>query len=123
VNDSVWAGDDRVINGPYHSNGGVRMDGTANAPVTSSLSSWLCTDDFGCSHNQTKDGVFGSGPNQDLWSYPTPQVDFSGIVADFSALKTKAQASGLYFTRYSSGSSNNSSYWRGTTSSSTAAAQ
>lgn len=113
VNDSVWAGDDRVINGPYHSNGGVRMDGTANAPVTSSLSSWLCTSDFGCSPNQTKAGVFGSGPNSTLWTYPTPQLDFSGIAADFSALKTKAQSSGLYFARYSSGSSNNASYWRG----------
>lgn len=113
VNDSVWAGSDRVINGPYHSNGGVRMDGTANSPVTSSLASWSCTSDFGCSPTQTKNGVFGAGPNSTLWNYPTPQVDFSGISADFSALKTKAQASGLYFARYSSGSSNNTSYWRG----------
>jgi hypothetical protein len=113
VNDSVWAGDDRVINGPFHSNGGVRMDGTANAPVTSSLSSWLCTDDFGCSYNQTVPGVYGAGPNQDLWSYPTPQVDFSGIAADFGSLKSKAQTSGLYFPRYSSGNSNSSAYWKG----------
>lgn len=113
VNDTVWAGSDRVINGPYHSNGGVRMDGTANSPVTSSLSSWLCTSSFGCSSNQTVAGVFGSGPNSTLWSYPTPQVDFSGIAADFSALKTKAQASGLYFARYSSGSSNGAAYWKG----------
>ncbi|CAN5764295.1 hypothetical protein BH11PAT2_BH11PAT2_03270 [soil metagenome] len=113
LNDSVWAGSDRIINGPYHSNGGVRMDGTANAPVTSSLSSWLCTSDFGCSSNQTKTGVFGDGPNSTLWSYPSPQVDFNGIAADFSALKTKAQASGIYLARYSSGSSNNASYWRG----------
>lgn len=113
VNDSVWAGSDRIINGPYHSNGGVRMDGTANAPVTSSLATWSCTSDFGCSFTQTKPGVFGSGPNSTLWNYPTPQVDFGGISADFTALKTKAQASGLYFARYSSGSSGNSSYWRG----------
>jgi hypothetical protein len=113
VNDSVWAGSDRVISGPYHSNGGVRMDGTANASVTSSLSTWSCTSDFGCSSTQTKNGVFGAGPNSTLWQYPTPQVDFSGISADFSALKTKAQTSGLYFARYSSGSSNNATYWRG----------
>jgi hypothetical protein len=113
VNDTVWAGDDRIINGPYHSNGGVRMDGTANAPVTSSLSSWLCTSSFGCSPNQTQPGVFGDGPNQSLWSYPAPQVDFSGIAADFSTLKTRAQSSGLYFARYSSGASNNATYWRG----------
>ena len=36
VGSSVWAGPDRIINGPYHCNGGVRMDGIANAPVSSS---------------------------------------------------------------------------------------
>jgi hypothetical protein len=113
VNDSVWAGSDRVINGPYHSNGGVRMDGTANAGVTSSLSTWTCTSDFGCAFDQTKNGVFGAGPNSTLWTYPTPQVDFSGIAADFGGLKTKAQATGLYFPRYSSGTSGNASYSRG----------
>ena len=113
VNNSVWAGSDRIINGPYHSNGGVRMDGTANAPVTSSLSSWTCTSSFGCSPNATEPGVFGSGSNQGLWSYPTPQVDFAGIAADFSSLKTKAQASGLYFARYSTGNRNSSAYHKG----------
>lgn len=105
LNDSVWAGADRTILGPYHSNGGIRMDGTANAPVTSSLSTWTCTSSFGCSYNQTQPGVFGAGPNQNLWSYPTPQVDFSAIQANFSTLKTTAQSSGLYFARISSGSS------------------
>ncbi len=113
LNDSVWAGEDRIINGPYHSNGGIRMDGTANAEVTSSLSNWLCTSSFGCSPNQTKDGVWGAGPNQHLWSYPVPQVDFSGIAADFSSLKTLAQAEGIYFPRFSTGNSNGSAYWRG----------
>jgi hypothetical protein len=113
VNDSVWAGADRVINGPYHSNGGVRMDGTANSSVTSSLSSWLCTSSFGCSPSQTKPGVWGSGPSQNLWNYPVPQVDFAGIAADFAVLKTTAQATGIYLPRYSSGNSNGSAYWRG----------
>ncbi|MES2994536.1 MAG: hypothetical protein V4681_00670 [Patescibacteria group bacterium] len=115
LNDTVWAGSDRVISGPYHSNGGVRMDGTANAPVTSSLSSWLCTSSFGCSPNSTEDGVFGAGPNQTLWSYPTPQVNFAGIAADFSALKTAAQTqSMLYFARTSVGSNNTqANYWNG----------
>lgn len=113
LNDSVWAGDDRIINGPYHSNGGIRMDGTANAPVTSSLSSWLCTSSFGCSPNQNKAGVWGTGPNQTLWSYPTPQVDFAAIAADFSSLKTIAQSNGIYLPRYSTGNSNGAAYWRG----------
>ncbi len=114
LNSSVWAGSDRVISGPYHSNGGIRMDGTANAPVTSSLSSWLCTYSFGCDgvgsdppNNSTENGVFGSGPNQTLWTYPSPQVDFAGIAADFSTLKGVAQSSGLYFPRISSGTTGN----------------
>jgi len=113
VNASVFAGADRIINGPYHSNGGVRMDGATNAPVTSSLSSWTCTSSFGCSPNATKPGVFGSGTNQNLWNYPTPQVDFPGISANFSSLKTTAQSSGIYLPRYSSGSSGSSAYHKG----------
>jgi hypothetical protein len=110
INDSVWAGSDRVINGPYHSNGGIRMDGTANAPVTSSLSTWSCTSSYGCSPTATKAGVWGAGPNQTLWSYPKPQVDFSAITADFSSLKTTAQAQGIYFARYSNGNGGVSFY-------------
>lgn len=115
VNDSVWAGSDRIINGPYHSNGGIRMDGTANADVTSSLSSWTCNSDYGCSPTQNNaPGVTGTGPNQTLWEYPVPQVDFSAISADFGTLKTLAQAQGLYYPRYSSGTNqNNVAYWRG----------
>lgn len=113
VNDSVWAGADRIINGPYHSNGGIRMDGTANAPVTSSLSTWSCTSSFGCSPSATKPGVFGAGTNQNLWDYPTPQVDFAGIAADFSSLKLTAQTSGIYLSRYSSGNSGSASYHKG----------
>ena len=109
INGSVWAGPDRVINGPYHSNGGIRMDGTANAPVTSSLSKWICTSSFGCKFfNQTVPGVFGSGGNQNLWKYPTPQIDFGAISANFSSLKSIAQAQGFYFPRYSSGGGSSS---------------
>lgn len=97
LNDSVWAGSDRVIQGPYHSNGGIRMDGTSNSSVSSSLSSWLCTSSFGCSPNSTKNGVFGSGSNSNLWQYPTPQVDFNAISANFTNLKTTAKSSGKYW--------------------------
>lgn len=120
VNASTWAGSDRIINGPYHSNGGVRMDGTANAPVTSSLSTWTCTTSFGCDGtgtnpppNTVEPGVFGSGTNQSLWSYPTPQVDFAAISSNFTTLKTTAQASGLYLPRYSTGNSNSAAWGKG----------
>ncbi|MGD0328727.1 MAG: hypothetical protein ABSB00_03415 [Minisyncoccia bacterium] len=108
VNSSVWAGSDRIINGPYHDNGGIRMDGTANAPVSSSLSTWDCTSDFGCSPEQrSAPGVVGTGTNQNLWVYPTPQVDFSGIASNFTALKATAQANGIYLPRYSTSSGHN----------------
>ena len=103
VNSSVWAGSDRIINGPYHDNGGVRMDGTTNAPVTSSVPTWLCTSSYGCATNTTEPGVFGAGANQSLWSYPTPQIDFNAIAANFSTLKTDAGSFGLYLPRYSTG--------------------
>jgi hypothetical protein len=114
IGSSVWAGADRVINGPYHSNGGIRMDGTANAPVSSSLSTWNCTSNFGCSPSQSSaPGVVGTGSNQNLWAYPTPQIDFAGIASNFTSLKSIAIANGLYFNRFSSGSNQNNSYYKG----------
>lgn len=111
VGASVWAGSDRVINGPYHGNGGVRMDGTANAPVTSSLSTWDCTSSFGCSPEQSSaPGVVGSGTNQNLWNYPTPQIDFAAIASNFTTLKSTAVSTGLYLPRYSTTGNPNLGY-------------
>lgn len=96
LNSNVWAGADRTILGPYHSNGGIRMDGTNNSEVTSGVEDWLCTNLFGCSPDSTEEGVFGNGPNDELWSYPVPPISFTGISADLAEMKTKAQASGRY---------------------------
>lgn len=96
VNGNVWAGSDRTITGPFHANGGVRMDGTNLSLVTSAVSDWICTSSFGCSTNSTENGVFGAGLNSQLWSYPVPQVDFAGITSDLVELKSLAQASGYY---------------------------
>ncbi len=112
-NAGVWIGAGDIVHGPYHSNSGIRMDGVSNAPVTSSLSSWTCTSAFGCSPSKTEPGVFGSGSNQNLWSYPTPQIDFAGIAANFSSLKAIAQSSGIYLPRYSTGNPNSSAYHKG----------
>jgi len=97
INSNVWAGSDRDIKGRYHSNGGIRMDGTNQSLVTSAVEDWLCTSSFGCSPNQTQDGVFGGGPNTELWSFPSEPVDFVGITQDLVNMKTQAQESGLYF--------------------------
>lgn len=99
VGANVWAGADRVINGPYHSNGGIRMDATHNAPVTSGQESWTCfAGDFGCETTQEVDGVFGLGSNPELWQYPVPLVDFEGITVDIDTLQNYAQfGDGLYY--------------------------
>ena len=96
INSNVWAGADRIISGPYHSNGGVRMDGTHNADVTSGVATWLCNSSFGCSPSANKGGVFGTGGPQSLWSFPAPTIDFNGITVDLVKLKGYATSTGRY---------------------------
>lgn len=103
INSNVWAGADRTIVGPYHSNGGVRMDGTNNSTVSSGQSTWSCTSTYGCSPTATKDGVFGGGVNSDLWSYPSTPINFTGLSVDLAAMKTKAQTVGRYIPKSPAG--------------------
>lgn len=95
VDANVWAGDDRVINGPYHSNQGVRMDGTHNSRVTSGVETWSCTSTFGCNPTQNVDGVFGSGSQPALWEFPVPPViDFGQVTVNLATLEGYAQNNG-----------------------------
>lgn len=97
INSNVWAGADRTIIGPYHSNGGVRMDGTNNSTVTSGQENWSCTSSFGCSPTQTVDGVYGSGPNSSLWSYPSTPINFTGLTVDLASMRDRAENNeGIY---------------------------
>jgi hypothetical protein len=96
-NSNTWETASTSIIGPYYSNGGIRMDGTNNSDVVSAKSTWNCTALYGCS-NQTKPGIFGTGPGSALWHFPAPSVDFSGGIAlSLSTIKTVAQGYGLYF--------------------------
>jgi hypothetical protein len=99
LNSSVWAGPDRVITGPYHSNGGIRMDGRNESTVSSNLASWTCTTSFGCNPNSVRDGVFTTTANANtgLFSFPSPPVDFAGITVDLATIKARAISSGRYF--------------------------
>jgi hypothetical protein len=94
LNSNVWAGSDRTITGPYHSNGGIRMDGTNNSTVTSGQETWSCGSAFGCSPTTTQNGVFGAGANDELWSYPDTPINFTGITVDLSDMQDKAQNAG-----------------------------
>ncbi|PJC55937.1 hypothetical protein CO026_02955, partial [Candidatus Kaiserbacteria bacterium CG_4_9_14_0_2_um_filter_41_32] len=99
LNSNVWAGADRIITGPYHSNGGVRMDATNNSVVTSGQSTWSCNSSFGCTPTKTEDGVFTSttNSNQSLFAFPSTPINFAGITVDLSLMRPKAQSDGLYF--------------------------
>jgi hypothetical protein len=88
LNANVWAGSDRTITGPYHSNGGIRMDGENRSTVTSARATWTCTSTFGCDPSSTQDGVFTTANgNEALFSFPVPPFDFNGITVDLATIK------------------------------------
>lgn len=99
LNADVWVGGDAQITGPYHSNGGIRMDGTNNSSVTSGQATWNCTTSFGCNPGGTRDGVFTTtaNPNTSLFEFPSAPVNFSGMTVDLALMQEKAQTNGLYF--------------------------
>jgi hypothetical protein len=99
INSNVWAGPDRIIVGPYHSNGGIRMDGTNNSTVTSGQSTWNCTSSFGCSPSGNRNGVFTTtgNPNTALFSFPSAPINFAGLTVDLAQMQDRAQnAGGIY---------------------------
>src|SRR3989338_2885107 len=111
LNSNVWAGPDRNITGPYHSNGGIRMDGTNNSDVSSAVSTWLCDGNYNCSPTQSNaPGVLGSGSGSALWKYPIGSVDFSGMATSLTNLKTYAQGGGGMYYASSTGSVNSRGY-------------
>jgi len=97
INSNVWAGGDRTIVGPYHSNGVIRMDGTNNSTVTSGQEDWVCDGSLSCApgwNGSTVDGVYGDGPNSSLWSFPSPPVNFTGLTVDLANMRDKAENGG-----------------------------
>jgi hypothetical protein len=101
INSNVWAGADRTIVGPYHSNGIIRMDGTNLSTVTSGQENWVCDDDvFPCDpydDGETVDAVYGNGPNDEFWSFPSVPINFTGISVDLTEMQDKAvNGGGIY---------------------------
>lgn len=98
LNDNVWAGADREIKGPYHSNGGIRMDGENKSLVSSARETWTCTSSFGCSPAQEKPGVFTTANgNEELFDFPVPPFDFEGMTMDLAEIKNLTQGGqGIY---------------------------
>lgn len=98
TNSDAWIGNSENISGEFHTNGGVRFDGTGNAPVYSSKTTYTCVSTFGCSPSQTKPGIWGSAPSstQAFWQFPVPNVDFSTMTSDLAGMKSNAQSGGIY---------------------------
>lgn len=97
INSNVWAGSDRTIIGPYHSNGIIRMDGTNNSTVTSGQEDWVCDGSLPCDpdpNGTTLDAVYGDGPNFDLWAFPSTPINFTGLTVDLADMQDKAENGG-----------------------------
>jgi len=98
TNGDAWIGPDESVSGQFFSNGGVRFDGTGNAPIMSAKSTYTCQSWSGSPCPASENGIWGVAPQstQNYWQYPVPNVDFSSITANLATLKSSAQTAGIY---------------------------
>lgn len=99
TNTDVWFGPQEELSGPFHSNGGIRMDGEQNALATSAKETYQCRPIHGCQYPyEIKPGIWGEGEggDQGLWQFPVAAIDFEGLTLDLAQMKEAAQESGLY---------------------------
>jgi Tfp pilus assembly protein PilX len=98
TNGDIWIGPNESVNGPFFSNGGIRFDGTGNAPIMSAKSTYTCQSWSGSPCPATENGIWGAAPGstKNFWQYPVPNVDFSSITANLATLKSSAQTGGIY---------------------------
>ncbi len=106
-NDNLRFGAGTVVYGPIQSNGGIHFDGIAHNLISSALSTYV-DPDFGTTqfgvYTQsspadpqppaalpTRNDVFQAGR-----LFPVPTIDFTGMTANLSQLKTLAQGGGKY---------------------------
>lgn len=108
ANAAMRFGGGTEVFGPIHSNGGIRFDGLAHNVVSSTLAAYDDPDHSGAnefgvhthvspldpfppSSVPSRPDVFEAGRQ-----FPVPAVDFTGITADLSQIKSDAQANGFY---------------------------
>ncbi len=98
IDQDIWIGNTEVIHGKMHANGGIRFDGTGDAPITSATSTYICKAHHGCG-NQQKPGIWGDGTPQSYWEFPVPAKDFDAITLKLGEIRTGALVAGqgLYF--------------------------
>lgn len=97
TNTDVWIGSSESVNGELLANGGIRFDGTGNAPIESAKSTYICQTYHGCSPT-VKPGIWGSAPasTKAFWQFPVPNVDFTTMTRDLAVIKSEAQVGGIY---------------------------
>jgi len=95
-NSNVFFGSGVQVHGPVMSNGGIRQDGINDSVMQSSLSTYICGQETGCSPSQTKPAIWGSGGPSSLWEFPVPAVDFEAVSLSFNQMREDAQTSGVY---------------------------
>jgi hypothetical protein len=98
TNADAWIGNTESVSGQFHANGGIRFDGTGNAPIMSAKQTYTCQWYHGCGGGMVKPGIWGTAPQstQNFWQFPVPNVDFSSITANLATIKTGAQSTGIY---------------------------
>jgi len=102
TNSNVWFGPEEELKGPFHSNGGIRMDGIQNSLSTSAKETYICGEEHGCSPPQEKPGIWGEGEGEEqgLWQFPVPVIDFDLITRDLASLKEEAENfGGIYISQ------------------------
>ncbi len=96
-------GNGTTIYGPAHSNGGIRFDGIAYNKISSARDTYIDPDS-----GVRRPGVWTSWPGEYNTSmngavfragkvYPVSQMDFGGVTADISLMRTQARMHGRYF--------------------------
>jgi len=110
TNSNVWFGEDEELKGPFHSNGGIRMDGAQNSLSTSAKETYICGIEHGCNFLNCSypcswitegcqcPGIWGGGEGEEkgLWEFPVSSIDFNRIIQDLALLKTEAETTGIY---------------------------
>ncbi len=96
TNSNVWFGDTEAVHGRLHSNGGIRMDGSADSLATSIKETYICGSEHGCA-DEEKPGIWGTGQDPLLWSFPiSDAIDFDAITLDFDTMEAAADADGVF---------------------------
>ncbi len=101
VDSNVYAGANRTITGPYHSNGVVRMDADNHSAVTSKVATTSCDGAGlgGCTG--TIAGVYGTGTHPEWWRSAEPDIPFSNFDFDFGQIQAIATTQGIFLAHMS----------------------